>query len=363
MYSTVQKIFFAALFFSGGLLCVHPVFSIAGDVQLDVSTGGQIIGSALITNKFTDAANADYFLDPAAATTSLTVAGNVGIGTTAPGWPLHLGSTFTNIGSLVLGANDFTNLAIAGTHAATAGMGIGQITQVAISSGTQAALAGNVIFDSSGGTVTKQAGILMRSLTHATGNSYLVLGTDAIPTTNYGIYSATTNDSYFAGNVGIGTAAPSAKLDVTGGTVLMTGSSSNDNYINTPKRAFWQTTSGDVTTTTATTSLTAVFGGSSRWRQGMIKVYAARINQSGGSPGAIEATYTYRTLSTYNVLNIDQISSTSYGSAPTLSLTSSTNLKMLVSASITDGAVPGSVPAHEITLYVEVMAPVSISFE
>ncbi|MGA9996323.1 MAG: hypothetical protein WBP93_12970 [Pyrinomonadaceae bacterium] len=50
----------------------------------------------------------------------------------------------------------------------------------------------------------------------ATNNTHLLMGKLTIPSGNYAIYDNTGYNSYFSGNVGIGTISPSAKLDVTG---------------------------------------------------------------------------------------------------------------------------------------------------
>jgi len=63
--------------------------------------------------------------------------------------------------------------------------------------------------------LTFQVGITMDNLTAATNNTALLLGTTTIPSGNWAIHSTTTNSSYLAGSLGLGT-TPSYKLDVNG---------------------------------------------------------------------------------------------------------------------------------------------------
>lgn len=64
--------------------------------------------------------------------------------------------------------------------------------------------------------ITGQAGVAIDPLNAAANNTSVLIGQTAIPTGNFGIYSATTNNSYFSGSLGIGTATPATKLVVTG---------------------------------------------------------------------------------------------------------------------------------------------------
>jgi hypothetical protein len=67
-----------------------------------------------------------------------------------------------------------------------------------------------------GSNMTSIAGLALTALTTGTNNTYALLGTLTIPTGNWGIYSATTYDSYFAGSIGIGAITPTSRVDVTG---------------------------------------------------------------------------------------------------------------------------------------------------
>ena len=155
MHNTIQKILCTTLLLSMGLLYVPSVFSVAGDVQLDVSTGGQIIGSALITNKFTDAANSAYYLDPAASTTSLTVAGNVGIGTTEPG-------TALSVNGIISGNTG--NLRLQATGTGTGSTGTGSIYFLN-SSGTTKGRLDTGVSTATGGTITYSGGYTYHTFT------------------------------------------------------------------------------------------------------------------------------------------------------------------------------------------------------
>lgn len=68
------------------------------------------------------------------------------------------------------------------------------------------------------GTVTSYAALATGQSPNlgATNNTHLLMGKLTIPSGNYAIYDNTGYNNYFSGNVGIGTFAPSAKLDVTG---------------------------------------------------------------------------------------------------------------------------------------------------
>ncbi len=65
-------------------------------------------------------------------------------------------------------------------------------------------------------TYTNQAGLTVEAQTTATNNTGILLGTATIPTGNFGIYNSSTNNNYFAGNLGVGVTSPSYKLDVAG---------------------------------------------------------------------------------------------------------------------------------------------------
>jgi len=65
-------------------------------------------------------------------------------------------------------------------------------------------------------TFTNSVGLVCEALTNATNNTYLLLGTTTSPSGNWGIYVSSTNNSYFAGNVGLNVTPSSYRLDVNG---------------------------------------------------------------------------------------------------------------------------------------------------
>jgi hypothetical protein len=63
-------------------------------------------------------------------------------------------------------------------------------------------------------TITRVAGLAIAANPTATHSTELLMGTVTIPDGDYAVYSSTTEDSYFAGDVGIKIAAPTAVLHV-----------------------------------------------------------------------------------------------------------------------------------------------------
>ncbi len=68
----------------------------------------------------------------------------------------------------------------------------------------------------SGGTTIKSAGIAIQDPIYAENHTYALLGTATIPDGMYGVYAATSVSNYFNGDVGFGTSAPEAKVDIKG---------------------------------------------------------------------------------------------------------------------------------------------------
>lgn len=72
-------------------------------------------------------------------------------------------------------------------------------------------------------TLVGVAGLDIEEHSGGTNNTDLVIGTSAIPSGNYAIYSSSSRSSSIAGNVGIGTASPATTLDVNGDITMETG--------------------------------------------------------------------------------------------------------------------------------------------
>lgn len=67
-------------------------------------------------------------------------------------------------------------------------------------------------------TMTGQAGVSIDAISGATNNTALLIGTSTIPTGQFGLYSSTANNSYFAGNLGVGITSPGFKAVVSTGS-------------------------------------------------------------------------------------------------------------------------------------------------
>jgi hypothetical protein len=79
-----------------------------------------------------------------------------------------------------------------------------------------------------GQTLNNQAGVWISGFAAATNNTGLLMGQSTIPTGNFGIYNASTNNNYFAGNVGIGTTGPTSLLHVNGAALATAWNTSSD---------------------------------------------------------------------------------------------------------------------------------------
>ncbi|MDB5245384.1 MAG: hypothetical protein JWN90_489 [Parcubacteria group bacterium] len=73
-------------------------------------------------------------------------------------------------------------------------------------------------------TITNNAGIVIEAAVAGTNNTALLIGTNNIPTGNFGIYNTSGNNNYFAGSIGVGTTTPLAQIEtVSAGNTTVTG--------------------------------------------------------------------------------------------------------------------------------------------
>jgi hypothetical protein len=213
-------VFFSIILMSTPSVCMaqtptpdrHIGDTITVDAPLVVS--GTNVFSA---SKFTDNTDSSYYLAPAGST-ALLVNGKVGIGTTAPGVPLHIINEFATGGNTIY-ADSYASVKLSG----------GQFVSRA-ARGTKSS-------PSAPQTSDVVAGI---GAFPYNGSAYLTGGKAAIAMYAAENFSATNLGTYIAfrgtaiggtttaekvrisdaGNVGIGTAAPTALLDVAGRIAL-----------------------------------------------------------------------------------------------------------------------------------------------
>lgn len=97
-----------------------------------------------------------------------------------------------------------------------------------------------------GASITNFAGICIESQTAATNNTYMLLGTNSVPSGNWGIYVTSTNNNYFAGKVGIANTSPSAQLTVSAGTNTTVGALVKGAASQSANLQEWQNSSGNI---------------------------------------------------------------------------------------------------------------------
>ena len=136
----------------------------------------------------------------------------------------------TNLG----GASELHGISVFGMWAPSGAASLGDVTEIDgvyiqgmtsfgnTATSTISKTVGVRVVNSSKNTLNfvNQVGAQIEALSGATNNTHLLLGTSTSPSGNFGIYNASASNNYFNGNIGIGTATPTEKLDVINGNIV-----------------------------------------------------------------------------------------------------------------------------------------------
>lgn len=150
--------------------------------------------------------------------------GNVGIGTTV------LTNRKLTVGGSATGATGYTMVLVAPTvqpDVTTININISSQQATASNGGTPYTISNLYCFNATQGTfnadstVTNQFGFAASSLLTGATNNYGFHSNIASGTGRWNFYAAGTANNYFAGNVGIGTSSPTAKLDVSSDVIRL----------------------------------------------------------------------------------------------------------------------------------------------
>ena len=150
-------------------------------------------GTNSITLGYSSNYDNDFRLSGSAGVTNAII-GFAGHGMTLNGNANNFGTVNQAMGAQVEAVDSFGN-SVTGTITHAIGLAVSDSTTT-----TQ--------------TITYQAGVYIAPLSAATNNTAVLIGTTIPSAGNYGIYNASANNNYFAGNVGIGTINPSVGLQV-----------------------------------------------------------------------------------------------------------------------------------------------------
>jgi hypothetical protein len=166
-----------------------------------------------------------------ATTGALTVDGNTTLGNattdtvTVNGY-MGVGGALSAANGLRVGSSALTgtaqtgvNSALVGTSAATTSVRAFaanlETAAAAFTTSFTAGLLVNDVVKGAGSTITNQYGIQISDQTQGT-NNYGISSLVSSGTNKWNIYASGTAQNYFAGNVGVGTATPTTKLEVSG---------------------------------------------------------------------------------------------------------------------------------------------------
>ncbi len=198
-----------------------PTASISGNLALAAPTGADPATKLNVYNGGSYGIQTSVGGD-AGLTERLTVLnnGNVGIGTTNPEYKLNvLSNNFGLKNRVIYTSNPFASV-------------FGLYNSVDLEETTTNAYGIYSLISGDTGTATNSYALYARSLIGTTNYGLYVDDGLNSGTSSYGIYQSGTNDyNYFGGNVGIGSTAPSQKLDVNGAIRL--GAADADNVLNT----------------------------------------------------------------------------------------------------------------------------------
>jgi hypothetical protein len=181
------------------------------------TTVADITGAGTYPGYFTTLTSTVTTILGDATTDTVTVNGYMGVG----------GAAVSNIGSKVSSSAltgvsqiGFQSVPVGTSAATTQVQGVGSQPGTAAAvftcAATYAFRANNAVLGA-GSTITNQYGLYVDDQTNGT-NNYGITSLVSSGTNKWNIYASGTANNYFAGNVGIGISAPSAKLDLSDAT-------------------------------------------------------------------------------------------------------------------------------------------------
>lgn len=192
---------------------VTPVLGVASATSL--TTTGHV-GVAVAVSSTSALAISETTADPGAQVQGLGITETATLSSNSALTPVVQGGSFGV--TLNIGSSNATGAAPGGVRAfnatatvtgtsGTATFATGLRAQVLISGGITLT-GGTAILvatpTNSASTMTGMAGMIIAAQTSATSNTYLLLNSTAIPSGNFGIYSATSNPSTLLGNLAVG---------------------------------------------------------------------------------------------------------------------------------------------------------------
>lgn len=217
------------LFIADSQLSAQATWTVSGTNIYNPNTGNVGIGTTTPTNKLSvlNAAQLSGMTSTISTTQTQVNTGDLGDGAFSASYTLSKSSTSNQFVTRVFQLGSVNNLTGGGAvsymrvlnvaNNTNAGTTTGDLDAIFIENGTTAGVVNNsraIRVNNFQGT--NQAGLAVNTM-GGTNHTYALLGTISIPVGNYGVYASGSADkNYFAGNTGIGTTNPQAKLDVNG---------------------------------------------------------------------------------------------------------------------------------------------------